>query len=110
MNWTKSRGTPAGHAYFSASCVVWRQEAPLCKYIIQRVLKGKSIRWLLWQWSDAEDAFIQDDQVMLRLRDAQERADWWERRDARAGIRPDYSSPIEAAAAAFASNYAQGEE
>ena len=111
MTWTKVKATSAGHAYFSTSCIVWRQDkAPLCKYIIQRVLHGKGFRWLLWQWNDAEGVYIQDDQVMIRLRDTQERAGWWERRDARAGIRRDHSSPIEAAAAEFAATLEQGEE
>jgi len=38
----------------------------------------------------------------LLLRYAQERADWLERKDQRAGVKPDHSSPMEAAAAEFA--------
>jgi len=106
MTWKKgpSPGDPAGAVYYSTSCIVWRQNmAPLCKYIILRVLKGKEARWQLWQWNDAEGRYIPLPDDALLLRYAQERADWLERKDQRAGVKPDHSSPIEAAAAEFAS-------
>jgi len=102
MIWTKGPSS-AGAAYYSASCIVWRQDkAPLCKYIIRKVPHGKGLRWQLWQWNDNEGKFALVPVPMLRLRHAQEKADWMERRDARAGAKPDHSSPIEAAAAEFA--------
>jgi len=114
MTWKKgpSPGEPAGAVYYSTSCIVWRQNmappsgrgssAALCKYIILRVLKGKEARWQLWQWNDAEGRYIPLPDDALLLRYAQERADWLERKDQRAGVKPDHSSPIEAAAAEFA--------
>jgi len=105
MTWKKgpSPGDPAGAVYYSTSCIVWRQNmAPLCKYIIRRVLKGKAIQWQLWQWNDADGRYIPLPDDALLLRYAQERADWLERKDLRAGVKPDHSSPIEAAAAEFA--------
>ena len=108
MNWTKGPNpaeTPAGADYYSTSCIVWRQDkAPLCKYIIRRVLDGKTVRWQLWQWADTEGRYILIPEPMARLRHAQEKADWLERKDSRAGVRPDQSSPIEAAAAEFAAS------
>ena len=105
MTWKKGPcpDNPAGAVYYSTSCIVWRKDkAPLCKYIILRVLKGKAARWQLWQWSDTESKYVllPDDAVLLKY--AQERAAWLERKDQRAGVTPDISSPIEAAAAEFA--------
>jgi len=105
MTWKKgpSPGNPAGAVYYSTSCIVWRQDkAPLCKYIVQRVLRGKAVHWQLWQWNDANGTYIPIHELLACLRHAQEKADWLERKDLRAGVKPDHSSPIEAAAAAFA--------
>jgi len=92
---------------------VWRQEqAPLCKYIIQRIAAGKGFRWLLYQWQpDCENfvlvPFSVQQQTFPRLYRAHERAAWLERLDQRAGNKPDHSSPIEAAAALFAEGIVQ---
>ena len=104
MTWKKGPGYD-GAVYYSISCIVWcRDKVPLCKYIIRRILVGKTVRWQLWQWADAEGRYILNPEPMARLRHAQEKADWLERKDARAGVRPDQSSPIEAAAAEFAAS------
>jgi len=111
MNWTKGLGpaiTPTGAAYYSASCIVWRKDkAPLCKYIIRRIICGKGSRWMLYQWqADSERyvpvPYVEQEPSFARLYHAQEKAAWLERKDARAGVKPDHSSPIEAAAAEFA--------
>ena len=113
MTWKKglSPVEPGEAAYYSTSCIVWRKEkAPLCKYIIARVLKGKSVRWQLWQWNETEGVYTPFTELMNRLRHAQEKADWLERKNERAGVKPDHSSPIEAAAAEFAACFGQSEE
>ena len=104
MTWKKGPND-VGAVYYSTSCIVWRRDkAPLCKYIIRRIIFGKGSRWMLWQWADAEGRYILIPEPMARLRHAQEKADWLERKDARAGVRPDQSSPIEAATAEFAAS------
>jgi len=111
MIWTKGPNpavTQAGAAYYSASCIVWRRDkAHLCKYIIRRIIHGKGSRWMLYQWqADAEQyapvSCAEQEPFFARLFHAQEKAAWLERKDQRAGVRPDHSSPIEAAAAEFA--------
>ena len=113
MTWKKGPNDD-GAVYYSsaqltrpkgAECIVWRRDkAPLCKYLIRKVPHGKGLRWQLWQWDDTTDKFALIPEPMARLRHAQEKAAWLERKDARAGVRPDQSSPIEAAAAEFAAS------
>jgi len=101
MKWFKK-----GTSYCSIMYVVWPKDADArCKYIIQRVMEGKGIAWYLWQWNDAAGAYAQVPNVpersgFDRLFHAQERADWLERKDARAGAKPA-PSPVDAALAAF---------
>jgi hypothetical protein len=109
MTWTKGPGTSgsAGNIY-SASCIVWRKDAPpLCRYVIQRVAQGKGFRWMLYQWNTEVGCYdlapnTAQEPAFARLFHAKERADWLARKDARAGVKVDHSTPIEAAAAAFA--------
>jgi len=56
---------------------------------------------MLYQWNDTIGEYVLFPELMTRLRHAQEKADWLERKDARAGVKPDHSSPIEAAAEEF---------
>jgi len=79
----------------------------LCKYIILRVSHGKGFRWMLYQWQAESERYelvsrMEQEPFFARLYHAQDKANWLERKNARAGAKPDHSSPIEAAAAAFA--------
>jgi len=109
MTWTKGPGPndSAGDVYYSAANIVWRKDAPpLCRYIIQRVIHGKGFRWMLYQWGEAGQYVLapcaEQEPTFARLYHAKERADWLTRRDTRAGVKLDHSTPIEAAAEAFA--------
>ena len=118
MNWTKgpNPADAAGSAYYSASCIVWRQDnAPICRYIIRRVVFGKGYRWMLYQWQADSAKYTpvpceEQQPYFARLFHAQSKAVWLEQKNARAGLKPDHSSPIEAAAAEFAACFGQSEE
>lgn len=109
MTWTKGPkpNQSAGDTYYSAASIVWRKDAPpLCKYIIQRVANGKGYRWLLYQWLTEAGRYelvpnTEKEPCFTRLYHAKERADWITRKDLRAGMKSDHSTPIEAAAEAF---------
>jgi len=116
MNWTKGPNPakmPAGADYYSAECIVWRRDkAPLCKYIIRRIIFGKGSRWMLYQWDAGSERYalvpyVEQEPSFARLYHAQDRAAWLERKDARAGVKPGHSSPIEAVATEFAACFAQ---
>jgi len=101
MKWFKK-----GTHYFSVTCVVWLKDADArCKYIIQRAIEGKGFAWNLRRWSDTAGAYVlvpnaPERSGFARLFHAQERADWLERKDARAGAKPA-PTPVDAALAAF---------
>ena len=118
MNWTKGPNPaemPSGADYYSAECIVWhRDKAPLCKYIIRRIIFGKGSRWMLYQWQPDSERYapvpyVEQESSFARLYHAQDRAAWLERKDARAGVKPDHSSPIEAAAMEFETYFEQND-